>query len=1612
MDIWALGVLLYQLCWWRTPFEDAGSPHGVSTMAILNARYKAPLVSSGLPPYSPGITALLRELLEPDPDRRPAARQVLLRVRELMRENEIGYFTDLPALGGGGAGSGSAGGSGAASPTADDDDLLGILSLSVNPPAPPPPGGAAAALPTTRQPSPISAAHEPLALSLSLSASASRSAAAGGGGGGGGGGRSGKGSGRVPMPPPIVITPGKGHKGGNSGVMDLSASASASLAGAGSTSGHKPPPPQLPAAPGMGRKSLSFARLVGLADGAQQAVPEGEEEEEDWQDEGGLDWTMGAGDLAVSASSTRRRGSSGATTATSLGVSGGGGGGGARLSDLDLSDMATVNRAMMPRSSSASSLSGLYDEATGRVKNPKTALGVLWQRRMRSFMGGGGGGGGGAGSGEKGKRSWVVKATSREPGQPKAKYVRKIVLAVWERQMSSSTFFIHLYQRPVLSHPVVALKGLVTTLKLLQQGPRDFLRECHPCVTFLDDIGRHWGAVLGKVATDPTHEQLTRSCTAEGYTSVVPYLLAGGGVAAGSAIGSSSPSHKRQHLDAASMDLLARLARLLVAKLNFHEHHPAFATHFTAIPAMLGYETVPVAGGEEDFKALSRLLTLQDAILHTGRLVFAAKNEGVAATARWLLLPLVEEAYTVLVACTFLLASLLELSARAAAGLPLPAPVTTAATAGTPARKRSTASSSSSSNGAGGPGLVVEWRQRVTALLALREQYEGQLAQLRQLYADAERVEEVRAMKRVPLLPASVPVALDGALNWKPSTMRSPLQGFLDRARMEEEQGAALALGLAGLEDETPRTAQAPAQAPAPALGKAAAGGMPVTVHTLAKLEDGDLPLSSSSGHGGPAGLAFAPVPAPPALFSNSNSSSSSLARLPPLPGPALPPPPLASTAAATAVATSTALSMATWESFADTAGFSNQPAAAAVAAGCALAVPPPGTGSGSPTFFSTRTPQQHSQLEQQQQRIAAAATARPAFSLVGASVGGKPAPPTTPALGPASMPGSMASSSSPQPLLASTTAQQQQQQPAPPAGAEGDGEWFLPSSVQAAAGLESVSGLASVAGGALASSAGQPLLGAASAGAATPGRGGSTVESFLQTTAQLDGSLVLPVVSPSRGSLHPNHQHHHHTPGSLPPRMSIAGVPVGGAEGQAMLAKGESRDLLEWSSSSDEGEDEEDDLTGTTGSVAALNTENMSRIIGVGAGMGGSAVIMGASGALGTVDGGGVSAEASAKEGGAADGGGGGESKRAPEDQPQVQAQVQAQQQAAAAHHQQSPPPQQQYQQQPPQQQPPAPALTPAQQQAAQEKQARARRREARAQPWRAHMKPAVATALATCLREFEAHASTLVPLDDIVWGETIGHGAFATVYRAYCRGQDVAVKKLVTQNNLPMAEKSVRDFASEVSLLRVLRHPNVIAFLGTCADPVAVLTEFCHKGNLFMVLNEKARYKDISWARKLSVARGLADGMHYLHTRDPILIHRDLKSLNVLLTRDWSVKITDFGLSRFKPHSLSDIMTMQCGTYHWMAPEVINSTKYTEKADVYSFAIILWEIYARAIPYDGMQPVQVVAAVINRGERPPLPADCPAEYATLVRACWAHDAAERPSFSEIVEWLRSIPA
>ena len=147
----------------------------------------------------------------------------------------------------------------------------------------------------------------------------------------------------------------------------------------------------------------------------------------------------------------------------------------------------------------------------------------------------------------------------------------------------------------------------------------------------------------------------------------------------------------------------------------------------------------------------------------------------------------------------------------------------------------------------------------------------------------------------------------------------------------------------------------------------------------------------------------------------------------------------------------------------------------------------------------------------------------------------------------------------------------------------------------------------------------------------------------------------------------------------------------------------------------------------------------------------------------------------------------------------------------------------------------------------------------------------------------------------------------------------------------------------------------------------------------------------------------------MAYLHSGKPPILHRDLKSANILLDESYTAKVCDFGLSRLKAQERS--MTGNCGTVQWMAPEVLANADYNEKADVYSYGIILWEMLSRECPFEGMTPIQCALAVLNRNKRPEIPKWCPQPLQALIRACIKKDPEERPMFSEILEALDKMP-
>lgn len=135
----------------------------------------------------------------------------------------------------------------------------------------------------------------------------------------------------------------------------------------------------------------------------------------------------------------------------------------------------------------------------------------------------------------------------------------------------------------------------------------------------------------------------------------------------------------------------------------------------------------------------------------------------------------------------------------------------------------------------------------------------------------------------------------------------------------------------------------------------------------------------------------------------------------------------------------------------------------------------------------------------------------------------------------------------------------------------------------------------------------------------------------------------------------------------------------------------------------------------------------------------------------------------------------------------------------------------------------------------------------------------------------------------------------------------------------------------------------------------------------------------------------------------------HRDLKSANILLDESYTPKVCDFGLSRLKAQDRS--MTGNCGTVQWMAPEVLANQAYNEKADIYSYGIILWELLTRQCPYDDMSAIQCALAVLNRNHRPEIPRWCPPAMQVLIRSCVKKNPDERPNFTDILLALDEMP-
>ncbi|XP_010684944.2 uncharacterized protein LOC104899446 isoform X1 [Beta vulgaris subsp. vulgaris] len=263
------------------------------------------------------------------------------------------------------------------------------------------------------------------------------------------------------------------------------------------------------------------------------------------------------------------------------------------------------------------------------------------------------------------------------------------------------------------------------------------------------------------------------------------------------------------------------------------------------------------------------------------------------------------------------------------------------------------------------------------------------------------------------------------------------------------------------------------------------------------------------------------------------------------------------------------------------------------------------------------------------------------------------------------------------------------------------------------------------------------------------------------------------------------------------------------------------------------------------------------------------------------------------------------------------------------------------------------------------------------------------------------------------------LGSGTYGTVYHGKWRGTDVAIKRIKKScfsGRSSEQERLTGDFWREAQILSKLHHPNVLAFYGVVPDgaggTLATVTEFMVNGSLRNVLVKKDRSLDRR--RKLIIAMDAAFGMEYLHSKN--IVHFDLKCDNLLVNmRDPQrpiCKVGDFGLSRIKRNTL--VSGGVRGTLPWMAPELLNgsSTKVSEKVDVFSFGIAMWEILTGEEPYANMHCGAIIGGILKNTLRPPVPERCDPEWRKLMEQCWSTEPDARPSFTEVTSRLRIMSA
>uniref|UniRef100_M4BEY6 Protein kinase domain-containing protein n=1 Tax=Hyaloperonospora arabidopsidis (strain Emoy2) TaxID=559515 RepID=M4BEY6_HYAAE len=275
-------------------------------------------------------------------------------------------------------------------------------------------------------------------------------------------------------------------------------------------------------------------------------------------------------------------------------------------------------------------------------------------------------------------------------------------------------------------------------------------------------------------------------------------------------------------------------------------------------------------------------------------------------------------------------------------------------------------------------------------------------------------------------------------------------------------------------------------------------------------------------------------------------------------------------------------------------------------------------------------------------------------------------------------------------------------------------------------------------------------------------------------------------------------------------------------------------------------------------------------------------------------------------------------------------------------------------------------------------------------------------------------------VPVSEVHIERSIAKGGFGIVFLAKYQGRPVVVKKILPEKAAD--DRCLSAFIEEIKLISSLSHAKIVRFIGvswSMLSDMAVLMDYMPNGDLDMLLKQQHDRQELypqefDWYQnssvlpaKASIALDVLEAIVYLHSFPSPIIHRDLKSKNVLLSSSYEAKLSDFGVSR--EWQVDTTMTAGIGTMAWIAPEVLRGERYTETADIYSFGVILSELATCVRPFDGVTNALIVLKVTSE-ETPDLGSNCPEDIRELAKRCLSFDASDRPSASVAHYELRTL--